>query len=94
MDLAHLVREQLASDMSPSRNEWPALESHYEDQYGSIDLEVYKTAGELWPAAKAFAEFALKDQDASVDLMLQAAAKVSCERKREATGHIDLSHMV
>lgn len=80
--------------MSPSRNEWPALESHYEDQYGSIDLEVYKTAGELWPAAKAFAEFALKDQDASVDLMLQAAAKVSCERKREATGHIDLSHMV
>jgi RNA polymerase sigma factor (sigma-70 family) len=69
--------------MSSSQNEWPALVDCYEDQYGPIDLEVYEMAREIWPSARVFAQFALKDVDAGSNLMFRAAAKVTARINSE-----------
>jgi DNA-directed RNA polymerase specialized sigma24 family protein len=63
--------------VTTSHTQWPALSSHYHDQYGPIDLNVYEAAKEIWPAAEAFGEFTLRDQAAAFDLMLNATAKVT-----------------
>lgn len=76
--------------MTTSHTQWPALGSHYHDQYGPIDLSVYEAAKEIWPAAEAFGEFALHDQAAAFDLMLNATAKVTA---RIAAGGQDIENI-
>jgi len=64
-------------DVTASVPQWPALDSGYEDEFGPIDLEVYQAAGEIWPNAAVFGEFALQDRDEAFSLMLKAVASVS-----------------
>lgn len=70
--------------MSTSRMELPSLESSYDDEYGPIDLEVYEAAQRIWPAARTFGEFALRDPDVAFNLMLNAAAKVTARMASDA----------
>lgn len=76
--------------MPTPRDPWPALESRYTDQYGAIDLPVYDTAGEIWPEAVAFAEFALGDYTVAFELMVKAAALVTA---RLASGSVEIRNM-
>ncbi len=56
---------------------WPPLESGYTDEFGWIDSEVYRTAGELWPFAENLARSRLHDSAAGQRLLLKAATHVS-----------------
>lgn len=55
----------------------PPLKEDYKDEYGPIDAEVYQAAGEIWPRAVKFGEFALHDRQLVFDLMMKAVADVS-----------------
>jgi DNA-directed RNA polymerase specialized sigma24 family protein len=56
---------------------WPPLEFGYTDEFGWINSEVYRTAGELWPFAENLARSRLHDVAAGQRLLLKAAAHVS-----------------
>jgi DNA-directed RNA polymerase specialized sigma24 family protein len=56
---------------------WPPLDITYTDEFGDIDSEVYRAAGDLWPDAEAFALKVLHDSAAGLRLLLKAAAAVS-----------------
>jgi len=61
----------------------PPLSEGYQDEFGSIDPEVYQAARKIWPVAVSFGEFALHDRSLVSNLMMRAAANVS---KAMATG--------
>jgi len=56
---------------------WPPLDTAYTDEFGNIDSEVYRAAGDLWPEAEAYALKLLHDPAAGLRLLLRAAAAVS-----------------
>jgi hypothetical protein len=57
---------------------WPPLETTYTDEFGHVELEVYKTAGALWDAYGEQYELSkLADAPTGLRLMLKAAASVS-----------------
>lgn len=59
---------------------WPPLEEAYTDEFGLIQHEVYRAAGELWPQAERLARAQLGDEAAGLQLMLKAAAIISRKR--------------
>lgn len=58
--------------------DWPTLDADYTDEFGHIELEVYKAAGALWNAyGEQYALSKLADAPTGLRLMLKAAASVS-----------------
>lgn len=66
---------------------WPKLDEGYADEFGVIEVEVYRVAGELWPQAAARLNAGLCDHATGLRLMLKAAALVTRVR-REQPDHI------
>ena len=62
---------------------WPQLESGYMDAEGWVDLEVYRTAGALWPFAEHLARVNLRDSVAGQKLLLKAVVDVSRVREEK-----------
>lgn len=57
---------------------WPPLESSYTDEFGPMDPEIYKAAGEIWTGwGEKFALKTLRDEHAGMPLMLKSVAEVS-----------------
>jgi ATP/maltotriose-dependent transcriptional regulator MalT len=57
---------------------WPPLESSYIDEFGPMDPEVYRVAGEIWTSwGETFALRTLRDEHAGMPLMLKSVAEVS-----------------
>jgi hypothetical protein len=70
------------------RSNWPAIEDGYNDEFGWIDPDIHKTAGELWDrGGEGFAISTLRDEMAGQRLMLKAAALVT--RRRVAAAEIE-----
>jgi DNA-directed RNA polymerase specialized sigma24 family protein len=67
---------------------WPQLDEHYVDEFGSVDLRVYQSAGQIWPAEEAFARSTLADEQAGFRLMIKASVLVS-RRLSELDGEIE-----
>lgn len=63
--------------MSTPGNKLPPLKEGFEDEFGPIDAKVYQAAGEIWPKAVTFGEFALHDRSLVFNLMMKATADVS-----------------
>lgn len=69
------------------RSNWPAVEDGYNDEFGWIDPDIHKTAGELWDrGGESFALSTLRDEMAGQRLMLKAAALVT---RRRGTAEIE-----
>jgi hypothetical protein len=67
---------------------WPPLESAYTDEFGPMEPEVYKAAGEIWTGwGETFAIKTLRDAHAGMPLMLKSVAEVSRVRAAK-TDHI------
>ena len=56
---------------------WPVLETGYDDEFGSVDPEVHRAAGDLWSCAEHLACDLLHDSVAGYRLLKQAVAAVS-----------------
>lgn len=57
---------------------WPPLESSYTDEFGPMDPEIYKVAGEIWASwGETLALKTLRDEHAGMPLMLKSVAEVS-----------------
>jgi len=56
---------------------WPLLSTIYQDEYGSIDPDVYAAAGKLWPKVQSQLYRDQFPSDAGRTLMLRAAALVT-----------------
>lgn len=63
---------------------WPPLSEAYRDAFGKINLDVYNTAGQIWPQAMAFAQAKGSDESTTQTAMIKAVAKVSHRLKRPA----------
>lgn len=75
----------------PNRTPWPHLDEPYLDEFGHIDPDIYKVAGELWPAAENFSRLTLHDAPAGLRLMLKSASLVTRARSSERTNIQNLS---
>jgi DNA-directed RNA polymerase specialized sigma24 family protein len=60
--------------------DWPPLAEAYLDAVGPIDIDVYNTAGEIWPMAAAFAKKALDDESAGQIALLTVSARITASR--------------
>lgn len=67
---------------------WPELTASYQDEFGPIDVEVYRAAGEIWPQAERLSLRLLGDVSAGQRLMLKTAAAVT-QRRKDASEPID-----
>lgn len=68
---------------------WPPLEDGYKEEFGWVDPEVYRAAGEVWAAAgEALAHRLLGDGPAGLPFMRKAAARVT-RRTEEPNAGID-----
>jgi len=56
---------------------WPHLSSAYTDEFGQIEADVYRAAGELWRLAETYSIKVLQDSQAGQRLLLRAVAIVS-----------------
>jgi hypothetical protein len=63
--------------MDTTHLSWPSLDEGYTDEFGVIQPEVYRAAGELWPQAESFINSRLSDCPAGLRLMIKASATVS-----------------
>ena len=58
--------------------DFPPIDKFYEDEFGKIDPEVYRTGSDLWNSrAEYFAEKNLRDINEGCRLMIKAIANVS-----------------
>ncbi len=76
------------------RQRWPELTASYHDEFGPIDVEVYRVAGEVWPQAEKLSSRLLGDGPAGLRLMLKTAAAVTQRRKDESQPISDLNGYV
>jgi hypothetical protein len=56
---------------------WPPLDAAYVDEFGPIEVDVHRAAGDLWPQAEAYSLTVLQDVQIGQRLLLKAAAGVS-----------------
>jgi DNA-directed RNA polymerase specialized sigma24 family protein len=56
---------------------WPPIEAAYTDEFGQVEMVVFKAAGDLWPRAERYSRQVLRDNQAGQRLLLQATAIVS-----------------
>jgi hypothetical protein len=75
--LFYEARVSISSNLARACEPWPDLEEPYQDEFGSVDPQVFKAAGQLWPAAERYARRALGDGSAGFPLMVRAVAIVS-----------------
>ena len=66
-----------ASALTSEHALWPVLETGYDDEFGSVDPEVHRAAGDLWCRAEHLALDLLHDSVAGYRLLKQAVAAVS-----------------
>jgi hypothetical protein len=67
---------------------WPPLADGYNEEFGWVDPEVYRAAGEVWSGAgESLALKLLQDEAAGLMFMCKAAALVT--RRRAEGGSID-----
>jgi len=63
---------------------WPPLDAGYTDEFGPVDPEVYRAAGQFWPQAERFARQKLGDAAAGMRLLFKAVAIASRRRSEMA----------
>jgi DNA-directed RNA polymerase specialized sigma24 family protein len=56
---------------------WPHIETSYTDEFGHVEIDVHRVAGDIWPWAERYARQVLQDGQAGQRLLLQATAIVS-----------------
>jgi DNA-directed RNA polymerase specialized sigma24 family protein len=66
---------------------WPQLDAAYTDEFGQVEAEVYRAAGDLWPLAETYSIRVLQDSQSGQRLLLKAVAVVS-RVYRERPGQI------
>ena len=66
-----------ASALTSEHALWPVLETGYDDEFGLVDPEVHRAAGDLWCRAEHLALDLLHDSVAGYRLLKQAVAAVS-----------------
>jgi hypothetical protein len=62
-------------------SDFPTIETAYDEEFGTVDPEVYQTAKTLWLHAEPLAVKLLHDAPKGMRLMLKAVAKVSRVRE-------------
>jgi DNA-directed RNA polymerase specialized sigma24 family protein len=63
--------------MASKETLWPALETGYEEEFGSVDPEVHRVARALWPRAEHLALDLLHDRAVGYRLLKRAVAVLS-----------------
>ena len=63
--------------MQPIAMIWPDIEEAYMGEFGPVNPEVHRAAGERWPQAEKLAERILNDPEEGFRLMQKAVALVS-----------------
>ena len=66
---------------------WPALDAPYVDEFGPIDKDVHKAAGELWRWAAAYAIATLGDEASGQLALKKVCAKIT---EKRAAGAIQI----
>jgi len=56
---------------------WPSIKAAYTDEFGQVESDVFRAAGELWQQAEGYSRQVLRDGQAGQILLLQATALVS-----------------
>lgn len=69
---------------------WPSLDAPYVDEFGPIDKDVHKAAGEIWRWAAAFSIATLGDEAAGQLALKKVCAKIT---ERRAAGAIRIDKL-
>ena len=70
---------------------WPALNAPYRDEFGPIDGDIYRAAGELWPWAAAYSTTILGDEASGQLSLLKVCAKIT---EKRAAGSIEIESLL
>lgn len=75
----------MTSPRDPNRSTplWPEIKYGYVDEFGEVDPDVYKIAGDLWPSLRPQILRTIKDLDTAQRLMMKAVAIVSRRNHEE-----------
>lgn len=68
--------------MKHSVSKFPAIEEAYDEEFGTVDIEVYQVAKEIWLHAEHLAVNLLQDSHKGVQLLNKAVAQVSRLQKK------------
>src|SRR5215213_9145593 len=70
---------------------WPSVDACYVDEFGPIDTDVHKAAGEIWRWAAAFAVATLGDEASGQLALTKVCAKITEKRAAGAIQIVKLS---
>jgi DNA-directed RNA polymerase specialized sigma24 family protein len=65
---------------------WPALDTGYQEEFGPVDPDLHRIAGQVWPHARQLAVHLLRDGETGYRLLKRAVASVSAlpaEKRRQ-----------
>jgi DNA-directed RNA polymerase specialized sigma24 family protein len=65
---------------------FPTIEEAYDEEFGTVDIQVYQVATEIWFSAEPLAVHLLRDSHLGVQLLNKAVANVSRMQRKFPTG--------